>query len=315
MLPHKPAVFLVALLLPGWSRAEIQGPYTLDSSTLHLWHLDETSGGADPGNPLLDSVSTGAYSITNTGGFNGRDDTGAGPYGAAAYTGFGSSINALLAGNGAYHGTNSTVGGGVVGGLVAQSSLFNATSGAFTWEALINTSTMAPGNEQHLISHDGGTTRGAFLGLTNAGTIAPPGTIRFYPGVGSALDVNLPTSGPEVFVANQWYHVAVTYSGVDNVPGNLNFYWTRVDSSRTSATLLGSAQLPADLPGSVNNNLTLGGNSRTPFRFEISGMIDEVRISSVARAPTEFMFVPEPSGLVLLEMVGGLFLVYRRRRS
>ena len=46
------------------------------------------------------------------------------------------------------------------------------------------------------------------------------------------------------------------------------------------------------------------------------GIIDEVRLSNSALAPSEFLFVPEPStvALAIMVLVGGMGLTVRRRR-
>src|SRR5262249_42595316 len=50
----------------------------------------------------------------------------------------------------------------------------------------------------------------------------------------------IPTSGPDAIVQNGWYHIAVTYNGQPGTANNMSFYWTLMDSSRVSASLLGT---------------------------------------------------------------------------
>jgi len=57
------------------------------------------------------------------------------------------------------------------------------------------------------------------------------------------MEGNLPvTSGPDQAVQGQWYHVAVTFTGLSptnsDTAGVLSFYWTLLDGSRTNADLL-----------------------------------------------------------------------------
>jgi len=84
------------------AQAGVKGPYTADANTLHLYHFDEAAGPADPGTPFADSVVANPYPLTNTGGPDGRDNTGAGGYAAPAFSGFGSAFDALNSGTGAH---------------------------------------------------------------------------------------------------------------------------------------------------------------------------------------------------------------------
>ena len=101
--------------------------------------------------------------------------------------------------------------------------------------------------------------------------------------------------------------------GPVGVGDNLAFYWTRVDSSFTVANLIGGDTLPADLSKGATD-FYVGSSGRLPYRVE-TDIIDEVRISAVARGADEFIFgVPEPSTLVLTSLALLGLIAHRRRK-
>lgn len=286
-------------------------PYTPDAHTLGLYHFDESAGATDPGNPIVNHGTAGAaLNMTNTGGPDGRNNATDGGYGAAAYdSSFGSAFDVLASGNGAYSaGPNPFSGGVRTAGAVTQASL-QGDDGAFTYEGLINISTLS--EDQILLSHDGamdGATlaRGFMLRISG-------GLLSFYHGAGS-VTAALPDAGPHAFAPNTWFHFAVTYTGAEGVADNLTFYWTALDSGATQANAVGTATLAADLGSSADGNwLGIGTGTRGEFRNQIKGFVDEVRISSIARGADDFLFaVPEPASLSLLAL-GGLLVAGRRR--
>lgn len=296
---------LAVALAAGAAVAPARGgtilPYTADAHTLHLYHFDETSGAADPGTPFADATLGTALAFTNTGGPDGRDNSGGGGYGGAAYAGFGSALDALAAGSGTYHGSTSSVGGGVATAAVAQSALQGA-GGAFTYEAIVRLTDTT--GEQEILSHDGSTSRGFLFRILN-------GTLAFYSGA-AAFSATIPTTGGHAIVANEWFHAAVTYSGEEGATDNLTFYWTRLDSGVHEANAIGTALMAADV-ANASNPLGAGTTTRNPFRFEVKGMLDEVRISDTARGADDFLFAPEPSTLALV-VLGGLAAIRRSRR-
>ncbi len=224
-----------------------------------------------------------ALNLTNTGGAAGRDGTGSGGYGATGYSGYGTAFDVLASGDNTYHTATSSIGGGALtASNVAQSAL-QGSDGAFTYEALISISTTA--GEQNILSHDGDVTRG-FLFRVNAGTLS------FYDGTAS-FSAPIPTTGTHAFVANNWYHVAVAYNGSGGTTGNLKLYWTKLGAGASSANQIGTATVAADLSGSVSNKLGAGTTTRFPFRYELRGLIDEVRITNAEVAASAFpVFVP-----------------------
>ena len=301
----------LALNFPHAASAIVTGPYTADANTLHLYHFDESSGGTDPGNPIIDSGVGTPYNLTDTGGFNGRNNNTTGGYGAPAATGFGNSFNALTAGDGAFHATASPVGGGAFGDPVAQSN-FQAANGAFTIEALINIANLDTGsaNEQTILSHDSLGIRGGVFQIID-------GNLRIFNGQGGDNNAfaAIPTTGDHAFVANEWFHVAVAYNGDGGAADNTSFYWTRLDSDATEANFIGSDLIGADF-NAVTQTLNIGSAARDPLRRELKGLIDEVRISDIVRESNDFLFaaVPEPATLWSTTIFSTLFALRRQRR-
>lgn len=276
--------------IPGF--AAVVAPYIPDAATIALYHFDELPGASDPGNPFVNFGNGGAgLDLSNTGGPDGRDNTGGGGYGAAGYTGFGSSFNALNAGNGTHHseGTSQALGGGAgTSGSLAQSSL-QGSDGAFTYEAIINFTGITL--EQTILAHDGLNGSRGFLFRVAVGNLS------FYNGATETTRV-IPTTGDHAFAPGSWFHIAVSYNGQAGVANNATLYWTALGSTATQANSLGSFTLASDV-ANATNPLAVGATTRFPFRFE-GGLIDEVRISSVARGANEFIFVPEPGSASLL---------------
>ena len=111
-------------------------------------------------------------------------------------------------------------------------------------------------------------------------------------GTSYELFAPIPTSGPNAIASNQWFHAAVTYNGTPNQPGNFKFYWTAMNPTNTSANLILSTNLLVNLPQSATSqpSFAIGNEGRHDYANWL-GLMDEVRISSIARSPTNMMFV------------------------
>ncbi|MBI1369778.1 MAG: hypothetical protein GC162_14120 [Planctomycetes bacterium] len=295
-----------SIALGASAHAAIQGPYVADAHTLHLYHFDESSGA------LMDSGMGTTLNIpgttAGTGGADGRNHSTSGGYSAAAFSGFGNAFNMLNAGSGGTHSTASGVGGGTLGPAADQAE-FQAANGAFTIEALVNIANIDTGstNEQTIFSHDSATTRGGAFRILN-------GTLALYNGQASgttSVGAAIPTTGPNAFVANEWFHVAVTYTG-EATANNVSFYWTRLDGGATEANFIGSATIGGDM-NAITTAFGLGGTSRSPYRFELRGLMDELRISDVVLNSHQFLFVPTPAALPAGLALMGLVTMRRRK--
>ena len=115
------------------------------------------------------------------------------------------------------------------------------------------------------------------------------------------LSVALPTSGdPDAIEQGAWYHVAVTYNGSENTPDNFKLYWTKLDPSRTQANEVFSGQMTYDLTTTPRDS-TIGteGRDGTPATGStdgFAGVVDEIRISDIARTPSQFLFTSGTGG-------------------
>lgn len=313
------AALLVLPITPVWSQL---APYSPDSDTLHLWHLDETT------TPVTDSIAGGQAleGLLNNA-----------TLGNASYSGFGSALNTATTAGGTAN--NANYQGGI---LLARPALANGTGdnvpntfaytgagGAFTYEALIKlnaglTLGSAPANNwMQIMSMEGENTTDRVFQFRLQDSATPLLSFLPFSSAGGALQgtelqVSVPLAGSHALVTDAWYHVAVTYNGLQNTADNMAFYWTRLDSGATEANLIGSVSMAADLTGAfgdfaVGNEARNAGTGAESENF--AGLIDEVRLSGVARGADEFHFaVPEPSS-ILLGGLAGIALLARRRRT
>jgi hypothetical protein len=242
-------------------------PYTVDANTRHLWHFDEANPG--PAQPAAGIV--GSFNLTPENGAS---------LGVASASGLASAGETLAATAAGFRGATIPV------------SAVTGPGGAFTFEALIRTSNIT--DLQQIITMEntsGSTSERPFQFRIDAGNLR---FINVSAGPQSVL-AQIPTTGPDAFVANEWFHVAVAYNGSEGTPDNIRLYWTRLDPSRTAANSIHSATLAADL-GGVATTFGVGQDYRNS-NGNLKGRIDEVRISAIARGPNDFLFkAPDSDG-------------------
>src|ERR1035437_2267818 len=220
-----------AVLTCFCARAFIVGPYTADTNTLHLWHLDETAV------PVLDSAD---------GGTNLTAIHGSASLGNASITGFGNCLS--TAGSG-----QSYLAPLVWTGNTADDVRIvyaDTNTGAFTYEAIIriNFDPTASGSPaMYILTCENGATgdrpwqwglfpKGVASGATSDDTTKV--RLRFFAGSSAApnnIIVFVPSTGPDAIAQGSWYHVAVTFSG--GASGMLKQYWTLMDAGRGQASL------------------------------------------------------------------------------
>ncbi len=262
--------------------------YTVDVSTLHLWHLDEASA------PLVDSALGG----TNLTYLIGSPVVGStGTFSNAVNFGTLANANAIALPTGV----------GNVGALTPFT--FAGADGVFTFEALLqigfNCTNFVRAQPCQIMNCDanGTGTRVFQLRLLPVGYVGGGGDtnlvrIEFINGTVTAAVVPIPTSGVDAIVSNSWYHLALTYNGVANTSSNLLFYWTILNTNRLAANCIYGTNLVSNLPGvsSASTIFSVGNGARNPSGgtgpavANFLGSIDEVRISSVARGANEFVF-------------------------
>ena len=263
-----------------------------DAHTLHLWHLDEAAV------PFADS----AMPPQALGGlFNGA------LCGMPSTPGLGKAVS-FRANAGGVPGESNLAGAiltaspvlanGGEDNLPADFRYFGP-DGAFTYEMVV---------KFDLLPGDVGAIAAGLLSMDGDGSdrifnfrIEKEGFLSFIPlphsGVTGLGLATIPATGPHAIDTEHWFHVAVTYDGNAGVPNNLKLYWTRLAPGLLAANRIGSGTLSGDLNGRTGD-LAIGNEARgfsdnaeaEPF----PGLIDEVRLSGVARHPSDFFFVPSP---------------------
>ena len=283
---------LAGLLLSvgGWSfAAPAFTPYVADDATLHLWHLDE------PAPPFMDA---GRSPKALLGLINGANA------GMPSVERLGNAVSFNYAAT--TEPGNSRPYGPI---LLAQPALdsgplddvdppfpVSGDDGAFTMEAIVKLDVMpsdSPGFAADIVTMDGDTQEHRVFLFR----IEKPGFLSFLPISGDAVRggglATIPTAGPHAINTHDWFHVAVTYDGHENVADNLKLYWTRLDSGAESANQIGRGTLSADLRRELGD-FAIGNSGKLnqlgTFEF-FPGCIDEVRLSRIARHPHDFFFV------------------------
>ncbi|HTV41028.1 MAG TPA: LamG-like jellyroll fold domain-containing protein [Candidatus Sulfotelmatobacter sp.] len=304
------------------THAGLVGEYQTNSATLHLWHFDEASGNpfaydAVAWNPQNGSNIFGSMTLSNVPGPNWT--TALGPYstnGEPSLTNGLVDVSysncALFPGEWVMPCTTNSGGNGLIpyanDPYTNICNYYNITNGAFTWECMVNPSVSfvnggTPASVQWYV----------MSGYSTVGKLGPlilfggSGLVLLSEG-GSSTTVTfpLPTSGPDEVVTNQWYHLAVSYSGYSS--GLFTMYWTLMDPARTNCDILGTvtatkanlATEAGDPDFSVGTHFSPGNGAIGTSTFP--GLIDEVRLSDQALSSNQMCFnnitVSEPPSLV-----------------
>lgn len=283
----------------GTSHAALRPPYTADAATAYLFHFEDTVGGTGATNQGSAAKKAVAYSAATYPG-DGVAATVSTTVlaGAASASGFGQAATIGTANQGL--GFDADNNGSFVmddGAPVSADRLSDHSSmlgagNTFTLEALVRLNTALSGNRE-IICTDSGDTSNANRGFQ----FRFNGANLEFNWIGKAsgttgVTVAVPTTGAEAFAINTWFHVALTYDGT-----TLRFYWTRLDAARTSASLLHTVASDIDLADDML--LVLGNEARavgtTGSTEGLNGLLDQVRISTVARSASEFVFTTSDS--------------------
>lgn len=266
------------------------GPYAPDPHTLHLWHLDEARA------PFADAVPGGIH-------LEGLHN-GARP-GLASIEGLGNAVS-FHANAGGTPGASDLRGAALTASPilitgppdnVKSGFRYFGPDGAFTYEALVKLDIMP--RDAKCIALAILTMEGDDADRIFNFRIEREGYLAFFPlphgGTMGGGVATIPTTGPHALETNRWFHVAVTYDGNSGTPGNLRLYWTKLTPGLESANCIGSGSLSNDFNGRTGD-LAIGNEARSfPGNAEAEpfpGLIDEVRVSGVARHPTDFLFIP-----------------------
>ncbi len=290
-----------AALAAGISKADISGPYTADADTVYLYHFSEAVGATSAvntgsagfpaipfdGDPSLNSATDPQPVATTVLGAVGRNGFGNAANISAADFGIGVDAN----GSGAFQtGPNA----GASPDALLQSSLAGP-DGSFTLEAMINLpSALGMTNYEILCTDISVGTRG-FQFRINSSTADKRLEFNFIGTADTpAILASLPTSGPHVFIPNTWFHVAMVFNGTTN---DVKFYWTKVDPAFITANEIGTPPYIESTLGTVSGPLIIGNEARGTSTEGLRGLIDEVRISKVARTASQFIFVNQDADL------------------
>ncbi len=302
---RRTALLLAAVFTPCLlARADLRGPYTNDANTLYLLHFDEAAGGSVTTN--VGPKGGNFYTVTNTtattGGGSAQNGLTEPPpvttmLGKTSYPGFGNcvsgtntvdpSVNLTYNGMIGYDGNNNGAydadvqGGPASPDAIAITNLNIGNGGAtpFTIEAII-CPTVINVNQEIVCSDDYNGTRGFQFKITSTGQLQ----FNDIPVSGGSFSFPIPASGTHAFAPNQWYHVAAVYDGAA-----LKLYWTQLDPSNGVANLLGSGNVAYGASTAVVP-LDIGSENRGSEQESFRGLIDEVRVSSVARAANGMQF-------------------------
>lgn len=257
----------ISLSAMVWS--QYPAVYTVDSDTLHYYHFTENGLDEAAGNPVNLTFQDGAMAA----------DYSAGGFGTALNTADGVSGDGPMA-----------VAENADSLTVAD---FVGSDGAFTFEALIKPDIAldAMFNHMQIICGEGNNARGWQFRINDSRQL------QFYnlTHIGSGgwdSTVPVPTTGDHAYDVGQWYHVAVTYNGLENTADNLKFYWTKLGTAVTEVQLLASFTMEYDLTPSNPARFSVGNEYRdlSGYTENFEGLVDEVRISSVARSASEMLF-------------------------
>lgn len=286
------------------AHAEILGPYVPDADTLHLWHLNE------PAVPVVDVGSSGSHLTALRNGAT---------LGNVSCQGFGLALST------ADGGPDATTDAGKDAYLAARPLMsdqndnvltsYAGPTGAFTYEALVridfepltvfgtNAAGVVHGNFMQILNLDADEATNRVcqfrlvpLGILKGNTEPLLEFINLSRDKSpQSLTARIPTTGPDAIAFGNWYHVAVTYDGRPNEADNLKFYWSLFDATRTEATQIGAGRMSNSLPASCQPDLAVGQTGRqsplTPHpNNNFVGLIDEVRVSGVARSASQMMF-------------------------
>jgi hypothetical protein len=295
---------VLGLALPQVVPAAL-APYTPDANTLHLWHFDESV------TPCLDAAA-GGTNLTSLA--NGATLGAANP----SYPGFGNCLNTVDGGQ-----SSTTQKDALLSVLPLANgtgddvplTLADPVTGAFTFEAIVRVgfnpalNLAARASAMQIFSGEGdGTLDRVFQWkLTPAGVAAGIASDTTVPrlefiNLRQAAAIQylvfvIPTNGVNAIVSNQWYHVAVTYNGSDNTTDNFRAYWTLLDANAPAANLVGTATLVNDL-SVAGCDFVIGNEGRATggATDNFVGLVDEVRISRVARSAYEFYWSNDSDG-------------------
>ena len=313
--------FLTILLIPRFASAFVVGPYTADAGTVFLFHLDEPAGSyiaTNDTSAITAGTNAYAYSTPSANSFSGplvNEATNTTLLGAISANGFsyftGGSfgncanmdplgVNAQTNGigvdfnqSGGFN-LNTNSFGNVGDAVITNTPLIlgGGTLKTFTVEALVNLPHTNATLTREIVCSDSAGPNRAFQFRVQGNQIN-------FNWIAGTPNVNIlapiPSSGPNAFVSNGWFHVAVTHIEVP-VPGGTNtiIYWTALsDSSKVANPIFTNTTAGFNTNATVMVVIGNEGRAVSPSLGSaegLIGLIDEVRISNTNRAANQLMF-------------------------
>ncbi len=267
--------------------ASITGPYAVDPDTVLLFHFDETAGStvavnevvsaapgiAFDGNPAANDASTPQATDSTILGASGSSGFGSAAHIAASDLGVGLDAN----GSGGFQMGNASV---------CPDSILHSTlagsDGAFTLEALVKLPSITGAARQIICTDSALSSRGFQFRVNTSGQLE----LNFIATAPAAVTAAIPTTGDHAFSPDRWFHAAVSFDGTTT-----RLYWTHLDATVEAANEIGSSSTETTL-GTVTGPLVIGNEGRVTGNSSegLLGLIDEVRVSRVARDATGFLF-------------------------
>jgi hypothetical protein len=274
----------------------------LDANTVHYWSLDEESA------PFNDTGNSSfPIHMTSESGLADRDSIINYPPNQRPNPAFNGAQRFGTAGNGsqrlsAFTPTTSTLDDNI---SLDQANSFFGADGAVTVDMLIRTdfdSTYASGSAMRVISQENDelNPQNLFMAYSNTDTFGH--RLEFSIG-GASATIPIPMTGDHALVEGGWYHIAASYNGSENTPGNVRMYWTRVLGPGDTTTQ--ANEIPVT-DGMVSGNpfffdadpvilaarpeFTFGNETNGTINKSFDGVFDAIRISNVARGPGDFIF-------------------------
>ncbi|WPJ97274.1 LamG-like jellyroll fold domain-containing protein [Coraliomargarita algicola] len=266
---HRLAIVGMALSVTS-SYGQTYAPYTVDAHTVYLLHLDEVAGSGmaswegSGGGTGAYTVDISANEVTDVLGASGLFGGAANMMGPSSHRGIGIDVD-------------SPSDGFEYGDEINFNTIIS--NGQFTLEALVKPSVSDLTEHGHIWSMDSGDgSRGGQFRLNSSEQL------EWHPidlGGDGPVSISVGTITP-----NSWYHAAITYSD-----GNYTMYWTPVDGGSSQAHVLHTWTSPLTTTN-LTAELMLGNEGRSGLGSTESfpGLIDEARISNVARGPFDFIF-------------------------
>jgi len=269
-------------------------PYTVDANTVHLWHFDEALV-LPHSSPDRKYPEDAPGVITPWRLDNGYHDNlkRSGIMGGTGYTGFGGAglLDHAAGGIGNHYEFRKgktywgVPPGGTASDIINPTGLLGSTDGPFTFEGLYKWDGGGPDVNRFL-----------FKGSSSDGNGDSDSRLRVVlnnPGNRPTFNISLPNFANSLtplgavpnLNSSDWYHMALTFAGNNAGGSEARFYWTKVDPSATEATLVHTFSTNSTTPYDIKA-FQIGNWDTNNFQ----GLVDEFRISNVARAANEMIF-------------------------